>query len=254
MKDGLDRTSTENTNEDQPTPDPTMELQTNHEMMLKEIRSWGFWSLGLGVLHLIAAGFLDSAWGLLLIIVGLASFYFRTASMFIVYTVVLAWAALSNLISLNPEWMIFALLQLYLAFRTFKDFRRFQNTEKELIAVSTGVGDALIVGISRRSARSFPWIGTSLGCLSIIFCAVTIAVTIFLIDETLIANQIYPPYYLALLGSIEILGVLGFAVSLTSVISKYEPKFPPRAVLYKRFVYDVDNRWQGSGIITFLSV
>lgn len=231
MSDGLDRTSTGDTIDDQPKPDPTIELQKNHELMLKEIRSWGYWSLGLGVLHLITAGFLDSAWGLLLIIVGLASFYYRTASMFIVYTVVLSWAALSNLISLNPEWMIFALLQLYLAFRTFKDFRRFQNTEKELIAISAGVGNELVVGINRKSVRSFPWIGPSLGCLSIILCVATLAATFFLIDETLIANQTYPPFYLALFGIMEILSVLGFAVNLTSLVSKYEPKFPSMAGL-----------------------
>lgn len=231
MNDGLDRTSTGNTIEDKPVPDPTIELQKNRELMLKEIRSWGYWSLGLGVLHLITAGFLDSAWGLLLIIVGLASFYYRTASMFVVYTVVLSWAALSNLVSLNPEWMIFALLQLYMAFRTFKDFRRFQNTEKELIAISAGIGDELRVGVNRRSAKYFPWIGPSLGCLSIILCVASFTATFFLIDETLIANRIYPPFYLALFGIMEILAVLGFAVSLTSVVSKYEPKFPSAAGL-----------------------
>jgi hypothetical protein len=86
---------------------PNNIVKNNYAAMLKEIRSWGFWSLGLGAVHLVTSGFLSAPWGVLLIIVGLASFYFRTASMFIIYAVTLAWAALSNLLGLDFAWIFF---------------------------------------------------------------------------------------------------------------------------------------------------
>ncbi|HSG42199.1 MAG TPA: hypothetical protein VLA72_03505 [Anaerolineales bacterium] len=198
------------------------ELLANHEIMLKEIRSWGLWSLGLGVVHLISSGFLNSSWGILLIIVGLSSFYYRTAPMFIMYTVTLSWAALSNLLSFNTEWVIFSVLQGYFAFRTLQDFRRFRNTEDELKLITKGVSNNI-----QRVAKSFPWIGAILSCLSVFTCIASILIVFFVIDETLVESFSYPPYLSLMFGLIETFSVLGFSVSLISLISKYKPKILP---------------------------
>jgi len=199
-------------------------LAVNYELMLKEIRSWGYWSLGLGVLHIVSSGFLNSAWGILLLIVGLASFYFRSASMFIIYTITLAWAAFSNLVSMNVEWMILAAVQIYFAFRTFKDFRRFSKIENKLINVSQSDINSEILTINKRSEKGFPWIGPLLGCSSVIICFATFFLAFFVIDEVSVQNMTYPAYYTFLTALMEIIAILGFAVSLASLISKHKPK------------------------------
>ncbi len=61
------------------------------------IRNWGYGLLLLGFIQIIANNFLDPAWGVVLILVGAASFYFRTAAMFPVYGVILAWAMVNNI-------------------------------------------------------------------------------------------------------------------------------------------------------------
>ena len=200
---------------------PTSDLKANHDEMLKQIRSWGLWSLGLGALHIIASGLLDSSWGILLIVVGLASFYYRTAPMFIIYSVTLAWAALSNLSSLNPEWMLAALFQFFLAFRTFKDFQRFGNTENELAQLSN---DILIS--NKRATKSFPFIGILLSCSSIIGVVAYCVLTFVLVEEFGADSQ-PPAYYSFLIRLVEVIGVLGFSVSLASLLAKPAKKFLP---------------------------
>jgi len=202
-------------------PDPGIEIQERHEAMLKEIRSWGLWSLGLGVLHIFFSGFLNSAWGALLIIVGFSSFYYRTASMFIVYTVALSWAAISNLVSLDTEWVVMALFQIYLAFRTFKDFRRFKKSEDDL----TGADEDLLTA-SQRAQKSFPWIGSLLGCSSVIGIVVLFFLTIYL-GAVYGWESTTPAYFEIAAGLVETFGVLGFAVSLAALISRHKPRALP---------------------------
>ena len=59
-------------------------------------RSWGRWLIVMGVIQLVASQFLDPGWGVLLMLVGVASFYFRSLAMLAVYGVIMAWAAISN--------------------------------------------------------------------------------------------------------------------------------------------------------------
>jgi len=202
-------------------PDPGTELLASHTAMLKEIRSWGLWSLGLGVVHIVSAGFLNSGWGILLLIVGLASFYYRTSPIFVVYTVALAWAAISNLISLNSGWVVLAFLQIYFAYRTFKDFQRFRKSENELMLTDAGISTTNL-----RAQKSFPWIGPLLGCSSIVGFAILFVLTIFL-GSVYGWESTAPAYYNLMQGLVETLGVLGFAVSLASLLSGHMPKALP---------------------------
>ena len=56
-------------------------------VMRRDIRSWGKWLIGLGVVHLIANGSLDASWGIMLILLGAMSFLFTTPSMYVIYAV-----------------------------------------------------------------------------------------------------------------------------------------------------------------------
>jgi len=195
-----------------------IELAAKQEVMLKEIRSWGLWSLGLGIVHLISSGFLSSSWGVLLLIVGLSSFYFRTASIFVVYAVTLSWAALSNLLSFNTEWIIFSAIQGYLAFRTFQDYQRFKKTEDEIKFHFNEIAKN-----QQKAAKSFPWIGSVLGCSSIIGIVFLFLLSIFLAAINGLGSET-PAYYTIAVGIAETFAVLGFAVSLSSFLSKHTPK------------------------------
>jgi hypothetical protein len=202
------------------------EIVAAHDLMLKEIRSWSYWSLGLGVLHLISSGFLNASWGILLILVGLASFYFRTAVMFVIYAVTLAWAALSNISSFNAGWGFFALFQLYLAFTVFKQYRRFRQAEIEFIALPSNNSQKSAL-LAARTSRWFPWVGPVFGCFSMVSVVVSIALAAILIsiNGDTFSN---PPFLFSLIvGFIELFAVLGIAVSLASLLSGYRPKALP---------------------------
>jgi hypothetical protein len=198
-------------------------ITTNHALMLKEIRSWSLWLLGLGVLHIISAGFLNASWGILLIIVGLISFYYRTSSMFIIYVATLTWAALSNLKSLESSWIIFSLVQLFIAFRVFQQYRRFHETEGKFMKLGNNANNDITV--KERAAHSFPWIGSILGCSSLIGLGLLLVLTLILVSASG-WTSVAPSFYIFMEGIVENIAVLGFAISLASLLSKYRPNLP----------------------------
>jgi tetratricopeptide (TPR) repeat protein len=192
-----------------------------YEVMLKNIRSWGWWSLGLGAVHLFIAGFLSAPWGILLLLVGLASFYFREAAMFVIYGVTLAWAAISNLLGGQTGWSIFALFQLVLAFQVFRQFFRYRGAEAEY-AVSSPEAAQDTPLIPQRAARAFPWLGCLLGTLSLVgLVAIVVGVIIFVeFAET----PEFPVAWGWLEGLVLNGGILALAVGLASLLSGYRYK------------------------------
>jgi hypothetical protein len=192
--------------------------------MLREIRSWGWWSLGLGSLHLITSGFLSAPWGVLLLIVGAGSFLFREAAMFVVYGVTLAWAAISNMLGGQATWVIAGLFQVYLAFRVFRQFFRFRRAQENY--------DSLVVqGIierrpsTERTAIIFPWIGGLFGILSLGGLLTLLASTFVLIALDAQISNLFG----FMVGLTVNLGVLGFAVALSTLLSGY--RYKPVAVI-----------------------
>jgi hypothetical protein len=192
--------------------------------MLREIRSWGWWSLGLGTLHLITSGFLSAPWGVLLLVVGGASFLFRKAAMFVVYGVTLAWAAVSNILGGQATWIIAGLFQIYLAFRVFRQFFRFRRAQESYDnSVDEGIAESR--ASSERVAVIFPWAGGLLGILSLGGLITLLASTFVLVA---LSSKI--PNLFGFLGGLSVnLGVLGFAVALSALLSDY--RYKPVAVI-----------------------
>jgi hypothetical protein len=185
-------------------------------IMFEKIRSWGMWSLLLGALHIFTSGFLSAPWGILLILVGLASFYFRSASMFVIYAATLGWAALSNVRSFDVGWVGFSLYQFFLAFRVFQDYRTF----REVDAAQTEPGQPS----TDRAARFFPWLAPAFGCSSIIGL-VLILMTVIVMMVAAEGNNISIPESLSFLEGLAVnFGVLGAAIGLASVLSRYPHK------------------------------
>lgn len=203
------------------------------ERMHKEIRSWGISLLILGGLSVLASGFLNAQWGLVLVIVGVMSFFFKDASMFAVYAVVLAWAGINNLLSATGTWALFALFQFWLTFTTFQRFFIYRRVERESLnpppsedvppdpfAVPAPSAEMPMT----RSHRVFPILGAltgiggalgTFGMFGASFAAGMMGTDSLL--PTAIMNVIA--------GFALSLSIFGFALSLAGLLSRYKPMF-----------------------------
>lgn len=219
----LDKDSSPQTQEQTAEPkvrqeDPDLNLVSGHSVMLERILSWGRWSLGLGALHLFTSGFLSAPWGILLIIVGLGSFFFKTASMFVIYSITLAWAAFSNLLSFEVTWAAFAVYQFYLAYQVFQQYRLFRGIETEYrTKILTDQPE------SDRADRFFPWLGPIFGCSSIFGFILLILVAIVIVVAS--DGEATPPDFFGFIeGMMVNFGILGASIGIASVLSKYKLK------------------------------
>ena len=170
-------------------------------MMLRELRSWGTWQIGLGVVHLVGTQLFDAAWGILLIMVGLSSFWFRSRALFVVYATTLAWAALSNVTSGQTAWVGFCLLQLYFVYRVGRQFHVFAPAQ-------TGHG-------VDRAVRAFPVAAGLLGPLALLGLLATFVV----LAGT--QGKAASPITDLVFGSMVNLGVLALALALGSLLCGY---------------------------------
>ncbi|NIV38487.1 MAG: hypothetical protein GWN58_56450 [Anaerolineae bacterium] len=200
-------------------PHSPEEFSHQHEAVRKELRSWGITLLIFGVLHIVASGFLSSSFGVMLIVVGLASFYFRSASMLVVYAVTLAWAGISNLTSGEWLWIGFAALQGFFCFRILRRFLHYREAEAALEAPS----DLEASGLTpQRTAKVFPWAGFFLGGFSLLALVAAFGLVIVLV---IISTTETMPTFLSILEDLAVsAGVLGFALGLASLLCRYRWK------------------------------
>ncbi len=178
------------------------------DVMVRELSSWGRWQIGLGIVHLIGSGMLDGSWGIMLILVGLSSFWFRSPAMFVVYATTLVWAAVSNLSSGTTGWLGFGLLQLYFAYRIVRQFRLFTRVHRAAVGI----------GAPDRARRIFPIAATVLGVFAL--CGVIAS----FIDLAGTAGTPISQSTEMLIGLIINTGVLGLALALGSLFCGYRPR------------------------------
>jgi hypothetical protein len=192
-----------------------------YNAMLREIRSWALWLIVMGVIQVVASGVLNASWGILLIIVGLASFYFRDAAMFVVYSVTIAWAGVSNLLSGSGMWQIFALVQAFFVYTILQQFRRFRRAQAEETQKLLAEHPEQIP-LPDRSARIFPWAGLVLGSLSLTGLVLVFFGAFILTAMTRGAKL---PTWIGRVEGLSIDGaVLGLAVSLAALLSGSQRK------------------------------
>ena len=196
-----------------------------HEAMQRDIRSWGKWLIGLGIFHLIAAGKLDASWGAMLILLGAVSFLFTSPSMYVVYAITMAWAGVTNLIDSGLGWSVFALFQFYLTFRIgqkYYFFRKAGLVEEELLAATSGEEKKPL------APRLFPWLGLIssafllVGLLALILTALVLYGYFEVSDDSL-ASMIWDFTF----GAVVSLAVVFWGVNLSSILSRYRPRFLP---------------------------
>lgn len=180
--------------------------------MQREIRSWGIILFLLGVVSVFANGFANAGWGILLIGVSLASFYFREAPMFVIYGVTISFAAISNFLSGTGGWPAFAFVQVFFAFQTFRQYVQFR---------ATGTADEVLPA-QNRSGRIFPWAGFAFGVVSLAGFGGIVVTAILLAlmpeNEALSAALSFSE------SLIVDMAILGFALGLASLLSRFQHK------------------------------
>jgi len=192
------------------------DVVADYSSMLAKIKSWGQGFLFLGVVQIIASGVLSAGWGALLLVVGAASFYFRDAAMFMVYTMTILWAGIGNLFAGGWIWVGFGVLQFYWAFGLFREFLRFRHVQEEYAThvqsdPSRGVAPAM------HARRMFPWASLILGVLVIIG-----VVIVFVLLATAASPDAEPSNALyTLFDVLPNLAVVGMAMGLASVLCRF---------------------------------
>ena len=198
------------------------ECGLEYAKMKKDIRSWGFWLVGIGLVSMLLSFLLDPSWGLMLMVVGLSSFYFCESAMFVLYGSILTWAAISNLMA-GPLWAVFAAFQGILAFKVFRQYGKWRKTEK-MYRYHHRMGRITSEPTPERGARLFPWLSVAASVLSmgtLLGVIGSMAVSPLAADELAVMTGLD----WAALFAVN-LGVLGLALGLASLLAGYRQKAP----------------------------
>lgn len=189
----------------------------------RETRDWGIALLLFGGLM---SGF-QSLWSWLLILVGLMSFYFRDPAMFAVFGVTVAWSALSSGLSFMlggmVAWPMIFLVQIYMVFQAFCRCRIYRRAQTSLLATS-GEGQAEPDSLAARpmpsrAERVFPIAAAVLGDVSL--AGISIVVVWFAV-----LGEAIPGVLMFAEPVLVNAAVLGLALGLAALLSRFEPTAP----------------------------
>jgi hypothetical protein len=206
--------------------DSTTEMDLVLEMY-KSIRSWAIFSLILGGLSVISIGKLDPGWGIVLIIIAILSWKVKIPGMFIVYAVIMAWAAFSNLVSgfsgSERWWLVLALGQAYWSIAIIKQFRKYRRLPLQELYQSGGwAADLPPLQNETLIVNRFAIIGTILaGISSILLPGLCIAT--FVIGITAQSTEV-PGMMIWLMSGVMDVSVLALGLSCAALFSRTEQK------------------------------
>lgn len=193
-----------------------------YQAMLKYLRLWGLVLIGFGILNVFMSGLPDSSWGILLIVVGSASFIFKDAAMYVIYGITMLWAAVSNASSDQARWIAISAIQLFLAIGVFRSFIRYRRAESDLAtAIETTSIDSSAP--QNRAERFFPALGCFFGALSLFTFVISflgILILVAMQEETTEPSGTFELF----LGLAIDVAVLGFAINLAALLSRFRHK------------------------------
>jgi hypothetical protein len=227
---GVASLETPATDSEAPAPGSSLYQQKDamgHATMLKDISSWGTSSLVLGAVHLFASGTLNPGWGITLLAVGGLSFLVKEASMFVMYAVALVWVGISNILLLNwGLWTIFGGYQIYLGIMLFQKFRNYRAYEKQHLSTIDQPLPGVKVG---RAQKLFPWLGAVFSGLGLLVYVGTILVLFLAIAAAYDTGGELSDSFATVIDLVSSsalgIGIIGFGLSLSSVLSKYQPRW-----------------------------
>jgi hypothetical protein len=185
--------------------------------MHRQISSWGTGLLAFGALQLLASGLGSGTWGILLLVVGAASFGLRDVAMFVVYAVTLAWAGIHNLLGGSLISVGLAVVQFVITYQIARDFSRFRKAQAE-----SGLHGDKDHAHQRRAARLFPWASLLLGIVSFGGALATFLWLLVTADTELEPSA---ALFGVVVDGLVNLGVLGFAAGLASLLLKHRQRW-----------------------------
>ena len=107
-----------------------VELETDGAEMKRDIRSWGFGLVVIGVIHIVFSGFLDPVWGGILIAIGIACLFIRRRGMYIAIGIALMLAGIMNiLLTVFGGWTIFGVFQIGFGIHQIHKFRKYRGIQ-----------------------------------------------------------------------------------------------------------------------------
>ncbi|WP_456324103.1 hypothetical protein [Desulfonauticus submarinus] len=99
----------------------------------KDLRSWGFGLIGIGIISIVLSGFLDPIWGGVLIVLGVLTLVIQQRGMFIVIGIGLLLAGIMNITAGECEgWTVFGFFQLYWGAQEIRKFWKYASLEAHL--------------------------------------------------------------------------------------------------------------------------
>ncbi len=202
-------------NRPMPTTSTFSKFSPAYAKMFREIKNWGVVLLILGAIQLFTGGF-NNMWAILLIIVGLASFYFRSPAMFVTYGITMLWAAISNALSGSSGWQFFSLLQVYFTYSIFRQYFQFRTIFND------PQNPEYLDANQDKAARPFPWISFFLGIVS--FVGLITAFVGAVLFAGLTGGDQVPGFISFIEGIAFNFGVLAFSTGLAAVLSRYQHK------------------------------
>ena len=187
-----------------------METQSNTTIdggdIVWTVRSQAKWLLGWGIANLVLS-FLNSPFGIVLIITGLASYYFGTASMLLVQTVIFLWAAVSNLFVGEALATFFSVIFVIASIQSIRQYRRFRSVESKQPAI--GERATRILPVSAFLVASIAWAGYA---TAFVFNMARFMAT---------GEEELPSILYLIVGLFLELGALALAMGLASVLAGY---------------------------------
>ncbi|MDX1616659.1 MAG: tetratricopeptide repeat protein, partial [Candidatus Promineifilaceae bacterium] len=185
---------------------PTQELRN-------AVRNEGLLLLAWGIFNVLVSGF-SAPFGVLLIVVGLLSLYFRVASMLPIHSVIWTYAAITNLTVGGIVAFVFASIQAPLAVYDLVRFRRIRRRDAALRNdVEEQSGEGILD--AKRAATIFPWSGCLLAGVSFASLALLVVVGAFVEMPASFGIAVASPVFVA---------ILALGLTFSSLLSDYPRK------------------------------
>jgi len=192
--------------------------------MYKSIRSWAILSVIVGGTSLVAGGTVDPVWGIVLIVTGVLSWRIKIPQMYVIYSVIMGWAAIGNgLAVISGEsvwWLALALLQVYFVFIIIRDYRKYRQLRvQELYEEGNWPDELAPPQNEKKIVDRFALSSLIAGVGSIVIMSVTFMGCLILLFITE-ASAPFPEWlFFVGLGAVNI-AVLALGMGCAAVVSK----------------------------------
>ncbi len=129
------------------------------------IRMWRWWLVAVGVVQVVLGSILGMPWGVVLVVIGGASFAAHEAVLLVVYSIVVLGSAVVNVSSLHWAWALFALVQTGYGVQMLRCYARHHAAEARYARLAHGLPIGLPPPVTYAAAM-LPWIGSAAGMVA----------------------------------------------------------------------------------------